>query len=217
MNYTRLCELVNTLDPMRDQCAVRVNRASLLNMENAVPIAVARNDRFFDGNQEVFLTREDVFAACAGDDLERGLLSALYWGYPTNLHGVCSHVHQNYEIIINLLRNYRNVNLTLDDYHTLWNSVFIPARGVNISTFSKILYFCNARLNGNPCVIYDNRVKSNILYHLSDEVVFDGLRHAARMANSYTAYWHYVECVAALAPVENGTIRSDKVEYVLWL
>ena len=103
MNYTRLCELVNTLDPMRDQCAVRVNRASLLSLENAVLSAVARNDRFFAGRREVFQTREDVFVACAGDDLERGLLSALYWGYPKNLHGVCSHVYQNYEIIINLL------------------------------------------------------------------------------------------------------------------
>ena len=216
MNYLMFNTLVSTLDPMRDQCAVRVNRASLLNMENAVPSAVARNDHFFDGRQEVSLTREYVFGACAGVDLERGLHSALYWGYPRNLHGVCSHVHQNYEIIINLLRNYRNVNLSLDDYHTLSDSVFIPARGVNISTFSKILYFCNVRFNGNPCVIYDNRVKSKINC-LSDEVVFDGLRHATHMADSYTAYWHYVESVAALAPIEDGIIRSDKVEYVLWL
>ena len=186
-------------------------------MEVAVPSAVIRNNRFFDGRQEVFLTREDVFVGCASDDLGRGLLSALYWGYPKNQHGVCSHVHQNYEIIINLLRNYRNANLTLDEYHTIRNAVFVPARGVNISTFSKILYFCNVRLNGNPCVIYDNRVRSKILNCLSDETVFEGLRHAAHLANPYTAYWHYVECVAALAPAENGTIRSDKVEYVLWL
>lgn len=202
---------------MRDQCAVRVYRASLLSLENAVLSAVARNDRFFDGRQEVSLTREDVFAACAGDDLERGLLSALYWGYPKNLHGVCSHVHQNYEIIINLLRNYRNVNLTLEDYRTLRDTVFVPARGVNISTFSKFLYFCNVRLDGNPCVIYDSRVKSKIFNCLSDEPVFDGLRNSSHISNPYKAYWHYVESVSALAPIEKGVVRSDKIEYVLWL
>lgn len=217
MDYERFISLVNTLDPMTDQCAVNVNRLSLLSMEQRDSSTVERNNRFFANHQVVSLTREDVFAACAGNNLENGLLSVLYWGFPKNQRGRCQNVLHSYELIVQILQDYRNVDLTFQQYEDLKNEVFVPASGVGIAFFSKLLYFCNIRLNGNPCVIYDSRVINKIQECLSNEAEFNELRNSLHVGNTYQAYWNYVQAVAPLAPVENDVIRSDKVEYVLWL
>lgn len=63
MNYERFISLVNVLDPLADQCGVKVRRNSFSKMENKIKVAKDRNDSFFGSNRTICLTRKDVFEA----------------------------------------------------------------------------------------------------------------------------------------------------------
>lgn len=153
MNYERFISIVNVLDPLTDQCGVRVRRNTFSRMEYLIKGAKLRNDSFFEHNRTICLTRKDVFDACTGSDLDKGLLSVLYWGFPTNSHGICQRVHEKFLPLKGIIKDYRNRNLLDDDYEILMKRIEEDVnnnpdeKGLKMGFFSKLFYFYNIRLN----------------------------------------------------------------------
>lgn len=188
MNYERFISLVNVLDPLTDQCGVKVRRNSFSKMENKIKVAKDRNDSFFGSNRTICLTRKDVFEACNDYNIDKGLLSVLYWGFPTNSHGICQRVHEKFVPIKNIIEYYRNGQLLEDDYIKLMERIqnevnnTSDEKGLNMGFFSKLFYFYNIHLSCCPCAILDSVVRDTIHNCLqNDEGRFDGLKAAARL------------------------------------
>jgi len=144
------------------------------------PLPAALED-IFGGNQEVTLSRDDLFSLAGARAIPRIVYAVILWGYPKGMRGnhfpnIVGAMAQ-IEAILTEIRQDGN---QIPDWDEHWNNTFGQANGENrvaglgLSTYSKILYFMNTRANGKKCLILDQ-----VLIDVFSSRKFDEFAHLA--------------------------------------
>ena len=141
--------------PVKQQCFT-TKRKTWAKAENSIKWLKNLNDRLFHNSESITLSRQDVFET---EEIREKIIKAMYWGYPAGMRG--NH-------FINLLKQIKSIeevlqslknksNPTAQDFNNL-TLTFNNVSGLGISSYSKLLYFFEISLNGDPCLILDNRL-----------------------------------------------------------
>ena len=142
--------------PVRQQSET-TKRSTWKKAEKEISWLMEFNNNLFGDSETLILSRQDILNATSSTrDL---ILKTIYWGYPINMRGNhfvnIMHNIEPLEMAINKLKSKKN--LTDNDFEELKN-VFKTIPGLGLSTYSKLLYFLNFKINGNPCLILDQRL-----------------------------------------------------------
>ena len=212
MNHNDLIILSRFLNPLTDQGPVVVKAQTIRNIQSENTERLC--DLFFQGRDEVYLTRNDIFKARRGD-IELFLLSALFWGFPTNSRGCCTIAFKNWEALValaNALR--RQQNMTSAEFRGYFRAMD-EIKNLGISTYSKIFYFLRITIDGYPCLILDDMVGKGI--RLLEGHEFTNVKDTlnGQRYRYYRNYHHYLRFAHEFA--ESNACPVDSVEYVLWL
>lgn len=160
---------------------------------------------------EYCLNRIDVFSE---RDIDKKFLKVLMWGYPkakvfnTN-KCFMPEILKNKGIIINLIDKLKDKDFNESDFIDNDNTKKLSKiNGIGISTFSKLMYFFNVKINRNPCIIFDSRVK-NALERYSET---DCLNECNQQnINSYPKF------VEGISRISNNTgLEAESIEFILF-
>lgn len=214
----RFISIASILNPLIDQCPVLVRRQSFHNMEMGNPAFAEMNDLFFSGENEVSISRQNIFDIDAMANVDYFILSVLYWGFPTNMHGICGNVLQSYHVIRDLTFSILiQPNVTLEYYQGHIFSIIERCHGVKIAFFSKLFYFCRMSINGIPCLILDSFVYKGL--GCVDDAQFAQIQQGVEgYNNSYIPYYLYNQGIHEITNRfhEQIQIRGDQIEYLLF-
>jgi len=150
-------QLIKNL-PVRQQCftIIRKNK-KWQHAENNFHWFKDCNDNYFQ-NGELEISRQDLFNI--SNSTREKILKTIFWGYPNGMHahdnfaGILSNIDRLEGIFIEL----QNSNhLTRDDLNKT-QAEFKSISGLGLSTYSKLLYFFEIKINNIPCLIVDNRI-----------------------------------------------------------
>ena len=199
-------------------------------------------NNFFGDNEFLGISRKMIFDSCKkirmkksieDADLEQFILSVLYWGFPSNLHGLCRNVYKSfYEILDFTHKIFVSPSNAEDEFVNLFDRKkcdeynrdgFIYMQGVSVAFFSKLLFFARADFNGNPCLILDSFVIDGLKFlslqvkkEKGDKNLIDWLSEISNYISInpiiYPTFLEDMNVLGSLAKCD-----SCKVEYVLWL
>lgn len=190
---------------LKGEQPVHVLRKSLLNMEKSVLGAKELNDKYFGTDCCKLLYRCDIKGCKNIDSL---LLGILYWGFPTNQHGICGNVLKSYSTLKKMTAYLRkNPNLGISQYNILVEEYFNEMHGVGLAFLSKLMFFMNVKIDGYPCVIEDQFVRAGI-----GKSGYEELKKLGYI--SYRKYPKYIAAISNIAAQEN--ITPEELEYRLW-
>ena len=158
---------------------------------------------------ECCLNRIDIFSE---GDIDKKFMKVLMWGYPkakvfnTN-KCFMSEILKNKSEIIPLIDKLKDNDFNESEFMDKTKELS-KINGIGISTFSKLMYFFNVKINGNPCIIFDSRVK-NALVRYSQTEFLD--KYNQQNINSYPKF------VEGISRISNDTgIEADSIEFILF-
>jgi hypothetical protein len=140
---------------MRQQCFT-TKRTTWLKTENEINWLKHLNDKIFDNNSTLTISRQDIFET---KEPREAIIKTIYWGYTAGMRGnhfvnILKHI----DTIENTLLALRQKSTpTNNDFHEL-TATFKNVAGLGLSTYSKLLYFFKISFNENPCLILDQRL-----------------------------------------------------------
>ena len=206
--------LASTSDPMVDQSPIRVKRQSLINLEERNTTARDNNAMLFLNRDEISISRQDIFSINAKDNIDQFIVSVLYWGFPTNMHGICRKVFESYSVIRDLtLKILNQPNVTLEYYQEDIYPIIARCYGVKMAFFSKLFYFCRMSINGIPCLILDSFVYKGL--GCVDDAQIKQIQVEADGYNyKFMPYYSYIQGINALS--ERAQVRGEQIEYILF-
>ena len=198
-----------THNPLECQPEIVAHRQSFLHAEAGHPsIAELNNQLFTDG--VLRQRRIDVFNQRENDILFP--LSILYWGFPTNMHGIGTHLYDSYEKVRDISTYIRmNQDITRATFMRTVVPMLNECYGLGLSFFSKLFYYSGLKIDGARCTINDKKVRGAIAGTVCLE--FTALRQYN--SGTYSSYVHYVQEVEKLANQFGCT--PDCVEYALFV
>lgn len=125
------------------------------------------NDEIFGEDEFVEISRKDVFNESS---LKKKIIKAIYWGYPRGMRGNnFRNILSNINLIESAIRMLINKNNDEDGFNSFVDKMKkIP--GIGLSTYSKILYFCNIKFLSNSSVILDKRIIDQVTDSKFDEL-----------------------------------------------
>lgn len=113
-----------------------------------------------DPNATLNINRQNIFATEVLRDL---ILKTIYWGYPS---GMRNNYHidilkSNIEVI---LKDSRRKNYKSNEFKNLTVDLK-KIKGIGLSTYSKLLYFMEIKIEECPCLIFDQKVINAINFY----------------------------------------------------
>ena len=158
MNLYNYKDLIQNLPVRHQSFTTKRNNEKWRFAENKFPWFKDFNDSYFT-NGELEISRQDIFNV--KNSPREKILKTIFWGYPNGMQGghksfvgILRNIDNLEEILINL---HNNSDLTLDDLKKAQND-FKRISGLGLSTYSKLLYFFDIKINNNPCLIIDRRL-----------------------------------------------------------
>ena len=211
MNYNEFTVISNYFSPVLDQGPVLIKADTMARIPSVQTERLC--DLFFQGRDYVLVTRNDIFRARRGN-IELFILSVLFWGFPRNQKGRCTAAMNNWDALVEWTRSVRNhKEMTTDEFTNLF-PIMDAIRGIGISTFSKLLYFLGAYIDGFSCVILDDMVARGVSNLEGQE--FEQIRTA--VLGRYRYYRYYTDYLTAIDNLSiDNHIPEGNVEYALWL
>jgi hypothetical protein len=118
----------------------------------------ALNDNYFT-NEQLQISRQDIFDIT--NSPKEKILKTIFWGYPNGMQGghkSFAGILSKIDRLVEILSDLQNSNdLKIDDLKKAQNN-FKPISGLGLSTYSKLLYFFDIKINNIPCLIIDKRL-----------------------------------------------------------
>ena len=158
MNLYNYKDLIQNLPVRHQSFTTKRNNEKWRFAENKFSWFKDFNDSYFT-NGELEISRQDIFNV--ENSPKEKILKTIFWGYPNGMQGghksfvgILRNIDNLEEILINL---HNNSDLTLDDLKKAQND-FKRISGLGLSTYSKLLYFFDIKINNNPCLIIDRRL-----------------------------------------------------------
>jgi len=190
---------------------------NLPEQQQSFPIKRSNWERFFDysdvleecfsNKEEVEISREDIFAVQV-ENLEELFFKTILWGYPIGMRGTnFSKLLQNKETILDLLIDAKS---GISDWR-VHSRIATQIPGLGLSTYSKLLFFIRAKVEGFPAVILDLRIINTI-----QKRAFEELNSLPKITyeNGWRRYIDYLTLIDWIAQELNTD--SGKVEMFLF-
>lgn len=137
----------------------------------------------FAGNNEVFLSRDDLFELAASRELSQFVLATIIWGYPRGMRG--NHFQNllpRFSNLVNLLIGARDAGIPDWDAH-FRDITAIP--GVGLSTYTKFLQFLRVSVQGSRALILDDRI-----VQVARQRIFADLEPLCRISANNKVGWY---------------------------
>lgn len=154
MNIQNYQPLISSL-PVREQSFTTL-RSTWLKAETESSWLTPLNNKLFNSKEQLILNRQDVFES---PNIEEKIIKTIYWGYPRGKRGNhFSNILKSFETLKELcLELKKKETITSQQYLNLLES-FKKIDGLGLSTYTKILYFLEVKIDHNPCLILDQRI-----------------------------------------------------------
>ena len=165
--------------------------------------------RMFAGEDQLLISRNDISAVAANQDVMDVIVASIVWGYPRGMRGNNAvQIFDNIEPLSQVLEE--AVDNGIDNWAEHWKKLDIP--GLGISTYSKFLYFLGVEIAGIPALILDQRI-----CEVSERQVFEELLplQQLRYHNAPRRYPAYLKIMAELGGQYN--LDPERLEQFLFL
>lgn len=147
----------------------------------------------FMGNDFVEISRKDLFDLAKAGNYKKFIISTILWGYPAGMRG--NHFQNIADDIVALSSLLKQATEGISDWSAHYSEVK-KIRGLGLSTYTKFLYFIEAKVNSFPCVIFDKRIIDTI-----NKKSIDGF-YSLKQVKSYNSdakYPEYLKCIDVAA------------------
>lgn len=154
MNIENFKVLISNL-PVRQQ-SFTTKKTTWKKAEGKIVWLKSINEKLFDNKETLNLSRQDIFNTNTSRET---ILKTIYWGYTAGMRGEnFIKILDKIELLEDALNGLINKkDATYHDFYTFKKAMKdIP--GINLSTYSKLLYFFNIKFDGNPCLVLDQRL-----------------------------------------------------------
>ncbi len=207
MNIEDYKKLIINL-PVREQCFTTKRSTWIKAEENNLWLKNI-NDLLFGNNESLTISRQDILDTKNSREL---IIKTIYWGYSNGMRGrnfvnIIEGI-EKIEAILNKLKRIENPTKT--DFDNFKNS-FKNISGIALSTYSKLLYFLNVKINNIQCLILDQRI-INVLASskFSDFQQFNDIKYE----NAEKKYIDYLTKIKSLACKMNT--KEENIELFLF-
>jgi hypothetical protein len=171
------------------------------------------NDKIFQGERERIITRGELlnFFSNNENDVNLFILLVIYWGYPSGMR------NNYFEEIIKKMSTLNGVITEIKDSPVIENfEVFFIEKtkgmnGLGLSTFSKLLYFLNVKIEGEAALILDLRIIDILRNSIFRAKSFEKIRYE----NAYKKYPEYLKYMKQRANTLNAT--SEQLEIFMFI
>ncbi len=109
----------------------------------------------FMGKEEIEISRRDLFDLAKSGNYPRFIISTILWGYPAGMRGNHFETITNKIDVLSILLQEASSGIKDWKHHY---SMVSEIRGLGLSTYTKFLYFIEAKIDSFPCVILDKRI-----------------------------------------------------------
>lgn len=149
--------------------------------------------QIFGEAQEREISRAELFEFAKEPDLKKLIIATILWGYPAGMRG--NHFHHISKNLNALEKCLVEARKSINDWDTHYEKVQ-SIKGIGLSTYTKLLYFCGAKVQGMPCVILDQRIIDS-----AKKGAIVGLEELKRIAphNASKHYPKYLEIINTAA------------------
>lgn len=149
--------------------------------------------RIFGEEKEREISRAELFKLAKGPDLKEFIITTILWGYPAGMRG------NNFNEITKNLNALEQCLIEAKESISDWDKHYKNVQaiaGIGLSTYSKLLYFCKAKVNDIPCVILDRRIINSV-----KKGAISGLEslHKITPENASRHYPEYLKVIHAAA------------------
>jgi hypothetical protein len=209
MNLENYKGLISNLPVRQQSCSTK--RSTWKTAETEIVWLADLNNKLFENQKTLNISQQDIFNSRG--IIRELILRTFYWGYPNGMRG--NHfvnILQNIQILETTLNELkRRENLT-SEYFDEVIGMFKKIPGIQLSTYSKLLYFLGIKINGNPCVILDQRLISVLASKAFDD--FSSLS-GITYNNAQKNYCDFLNLVNQKS-IELGT-QSENIEQFLFI
>lgn len=165
----------------------------------------------FKDVHSVTLSRRDLFEKVNGADFFDSIFSIILWGYPkgyTRPHTASNLFPKFLSGGLNKLKTelYPNKKYSIVELKKVLSDI----DGVGISTLTKFLYFFNCSIEGNQCLILDNKIMEVLKNGKFDE--FNGFKISSKKEEVYTTYLNLMKGIS-----EDNGFLIDRLELFLFM
>lgn len=109
----------------------------------------------FGQSEDVEISRTDLFNYAKESNLKKLIIATILWGYPAGMRGNhFKNISQKLDVLEECLKEAKNGIKNWETHYAKTKSI----RGLGLSTYTKLLYFCGAKVENIPCVILDQRI-----------------------------------------------------------
>ncbi|MFZ6024574.1 MAG: hypothetical protein ACOYVG_08995 [Bacteroidota bacterium] len=195
--------------PFEDQ-AFATQKATWAPFRNRIQFSKFYNT-CFSNDDAITLSRGEILRM-AQSDCDKAVLSVILWGYPrgyTRANNAAKSFPlflKQAEPLTNWLQEHKDVRI--EELEAMLKS----CKGVGLSTLSKLLYFFNAKLDGNPCLIMDARIVDVLSRGLFSEL---NELSTVREHNKVKHYSNYLKVCSELS--KNNKYKPDQLELFLFM
>ena len=207
MELLELKELIKAI-PVMNQ-ATRVNKESWSKKLKTDSTAKKEFDSIYP-DSECVITRKEILEE---PDSKRKSMMTLMWGYPTGGRGNnISNILDKFDDLYGLLKRY-DKEMDKEKFRNLLEE-FKEINGLGPSTWSKLLYFFNYSIEGNKCLIYDQKIVSSLNRKQFSELANDEKKYKQNK-NDYLIYLRKIKEWAEKIDAKDSDL-PDKIEVFLF-
>jgi len=164
--------------------------------------------RIFNEADTIQISRGDLFKMAHNDDMAIFIVATILWGYPRGMRG--NHfqtITDEIETLISILQEAKKgISNWLEHYKQVEE-----IKGLGLSTYSKLLYFLEADIEGNKALILDIRIANTL-----KNFIFQELKplNNVTYTNAVKKYTRYLNHMAELS--EEFNVNSGKLEMFIF-
>lgn len=201
-------ELIQQLPVL--QHSVQTERVSWSKYEHRSHFYRKINDDIFSNQANASFSRSEILKE---ENLNQRIFKTIYWGYPKGMRGNnFEGILENYELVVRKLAMIKNENISEKKFFLLLSSLS-QVKGLGLSTLSKLLYFFEVRIEGNPCIILD-RVLIKLLQSNAYEELYSmkTIKYGRNAENNYVKFLNLIQAIS-----EKNNFLNDQLEFFLFV
>ncbi len=206
MNIQNYQPIISNL-PVREQSFTTL-RSTWMKAEKEYSWLKQLNDKFFNSHEQLTLNRQDVFESAT---IEESIIKTIYWGYPRGKSGNhFANILKSFDTLKELCFELKNKKRITSQEYFILVEIFKKIKGLGLSTYSKILYFMELKIDHNPCLILDQRIINVI-----QQNKYTGFKNLSIIGyNKEKKYPEYLDLINSIAQELNT--KPENVEQFLF-
>jgi len=160
----------------------------------------------FGSNDKIEISRQDVFNE---NDVYKKIVKTFIWGYPTVGRGNnIQNVINSEDRIVGIMSSINGKKITKNEYFALVTKLK-KITGLGISTWTKMLYFFDVKIENSTCQIFDNQIFESL--NKEQLIEFMGNKY---LRHNYETYLNYIDDLAVIA--KEMMTKAENIEVFLF-